>query len=90
MSTFPQLSNLRRKADFYEHDAPKWARNIWSRPKSFEWFTKTHRKELIAQGAMLKIGRDYFIDVEKFPAAAIRILGLVHEGESQEKQEHKP
>lgn len=82
-----QLNNLRRKAAFYEHDAPEWVKNLWPRPESFDWFVKHHRDALLAQGAMIKLGRDYFVDVERFPAAASRILGVAPgDGDGQTEQ----
>jgi len=71
-----QIVNLRRKAIYYQHDAPAWVRNVWSRPESFAWFIKNNRETLCSQGALVKLGRDYFLDTTTFPNAAERILGL--------------
>lgn len=80
MSTSRQLDNLRRKTAFYQHDAPAWVKNFWPRQESFDWFIKHHRDALIEQGALVKLGRDYFIDTAIFPEAASRVLG-VEQGE---------
>jgi hypothetical protein len=81
MSTL-QLSNLRRKTAYYQHDAPDWVRNVWNRPESFDWFIKNNRAELCIAGALVKLGRDFFVDTTAFPGAAERILGLTHAEEN--------
>ena len=70
------IESLRRKAEYYEHDAPTWARVIWTRPASFNHFIKFNRDALVEAGAIRRIGRDYFIDSEVFPVVAARILGI--------------
>jgi hypothetical protein len=74
-----QLSRIRRKLDYYFHDAPDWVRVVWPRPESFSWFVKHYRDELRSHGALLRLGRDYFIDIDQFPPAAEKILGLCEE-----------
>jgi hypothetical protein len=69
------LSQLRRKRDYYENDAPDWVKNIWPRFASFDWAIKLNRHELAAAGALVKLGRDSFIHTEKFPEVAREILG---------------
>ena len=71
-----QLSNLRRKAAYYQHDAPDWVRNVWNRPESFDWFVKNNRAVLLENGAVVKLGRDYFINTKVFPKTAESLLGL--------------
>ena len=71
-----QIENLRRKATYYQKDAPGWVRNVWERPESFNWFVKDNKDVLCQQGALVKLGRDYFINTTTFPDAAERILGL--------------
>jgi hypothetical protein len=71
-----QIVNLRRKANYYQHDAPDWVRNVWNRPESFDWFVKNNKDVLCAQGALVKLGRDFFVDTQVFPSAAEHILGL--------------
>ncbi len=75
-----QLSALRRKDVFYRSEAPAWVRNIWPRVESFNWFCKNHRDRLIADGAMVKLGRDFFVDVNTFPKVAQRLLGVTASG----------
>lgn len=72
-----QLSRLRRKLDYYRHEAPEWVRVVWPRPESFAWFIKHRRADLESRGALLRLGRDHFIDTGSFPAAAGEILGRV-------------
>lgn len=73
---FHELERLRRKREFYAHDAPGWVRTIWPRPQSFDNFCKEHRTALKASGAMRRVGRDYFLDREVFPQVAANLLGL--------------
>ncbi len=70
------LESLARKRDYYEETAPLWVRKIWSRPQSFNHFVKLHRSRLTEEGAVVKIGRDYFVVSEKFPIVATNILGV--------------
>lgn len=70
------ITNLRRKRDYYLHDGPVWIRTIWAKPESFNWFLKSNRNKLTELGALVRLGRDYFIDVEIFPSTAETILGL--------------
>ena len=71
-----QLSALRRKGDYYRNESPEWVRTVWARPQGFDWFIKHHRTELATDGAIIRLGRDWFIDVDQFPVAAKRILGV--------------
>jgi len=70
------LELIWRKRPYYEEAAPTWVRKIWSRPQAFDHFNKQHRLRLTEEGAVIKIGRDYFAVSEKFPAIATEILGL--------------
>lgn len=70
------LARLRRKLDYYHHDAPGWVRTVWPRPESFAWFVKNHRADLANQGALFRLGRDHFIDIARFPPAASALLGV--------------
>jgi len=74
--TSQQLANLRRKRAYYTQEAPAWVRNVWPRPQSFDWFIKNRRDDLVAQGALIKLGRDYFVDVALFPVVAGGMLGV--------------
>ncbi len=75
MST-PEITDLRRKPVFWQFDGPPWTREIWPRLESFNWFIKSHRDQLIQNGAICRIGREYFIDQRRFPNEAQVILGL--------------
>jgi hypothetical protein len=70
------LESLTRKRDYYEEAAPLWIRKIWSRPQAFDHFIKYNKVRLTKDGALVKIGRDYFVATEKFPNVATKILGL--------------
>ena len=70
------LELLSRKRFYYEEIAPNWVRKIWSRPEAFDHFLQHHRTKLSSTGAIVKIGRDYFVVSDKFPIAAAAILGL--------------
>jgi hypothetical protein len=76
-----KLARIRRKPDYYQNEAPAWVRNVWNRPESFNWFIKHRRAELVAAGAVVRLGRDYFVDAVVFPRVAARILGLSKEVE---------
>ena len=81
------LESLTRKRDYYEEAAPLWVRKIWARPQAFEHFIKYNKVRLTKEGALVKIGRDYFVAYEKFPNIATEILGLscdLNEGSSHE------
>ncbi|MGV0953408.1 MAG: hypothetical protein ACOYBR_03790 [Fluviibacter sp.] len=70
------LSSLRRKGDYYATEAPDWVRNIWKRPEGFDWFIKNNRTQLSDAGAIVRIGRDWFVDVDQFPMAATKVMGI--------------
>lgn len=70
------LSLVRRKPDYYRNDAPAWVRNVWPRPESFNHFVKSHRAALLDQGAVVRLGRDQFINTESFPRVAETLLGV--------------
>lgn len=70
------LESLTRKRDYYDEAAPLWIRKIWSRPQAFDHFIKYNKVRLTNDGALVKIGRDYFVATEKFPNIATEILGL--------------
>lgn len=74
------LSNLRHKRDYYKHAAPAWVRIVFHNYNSFDWFCKNNREALIAAGALFRIGRDYFVDTEKFIGVAIRLRGIPIKG----------
>ena len=70
------LESLSRKRDYYAEEAPLWVRKIWSRSQAFEHFVKYNKARLKQEGALVKIGRDYFVVCEKFPDVATEILGI--------------
>jgi len=70
------LELLSRKRTYYEETAPLWVRKIWSRQQAFDHFIKYNRTKLASEGALVKIGRDYFVVSDKFPVIATEILGL--------------
>lgn len=70
------LSLVRRKPDYYRNDAPAWVRNVWPRPESFDWFIKNNRTALVSQGAVVRLGRDYFVNAKVFPRVAESLLGV--------------
>lgn len=74
--TYELICNLRRKPDYYGSDGPSWIRSIWTTPSSFDWFLKNNRQRLISEGAIHRLGRDYFIHCQRFPEAACKILGF--------------
>lgn len=70
------IDALRRKDDYHQHEGPDWVRNIWKRPESLNWFIKANRTKLINAKAIMRLGRDWFINVDLFPKAAQEILGI--------------
>lgn len=70
------ITHLRRKRDYYLHDGPAWIRTVWPRPESFSWFLKNHRNALAKRGAIVRLGRDYFVNTLLFPDVAVTTLGL--------------
>ncbi len=70
------ISHLRRKRDYYLEDGPDWIRTIWNKPESFNWFLKNNRSTLAKHGAIVRLGRDYFVDTSIFPGVARTTLGL--------------
>lgn len=70
------IGNLRRKQEYYLHEAPHWVRRVWPRQESFDWFLKNYRSTLVALNAIVRLGRDYFINAETFADEAQKILGL--------------
>jgi len=66
---------LCRKAEFY-HEGPNWVRSIWPTENSFSWFIKSNGKELKELLGIRKVGRDWFVDTVRFPAAAARVFRL--------------
>jgi hypothetical protein len=59
------LEQLRPKTVFYEN-GPEWVRSIFKTANSFDWYCKSRKKVLGECGAMCRIGRDWYINGEKF------------------------
>lgn len=68
------FDKLRRKPDYFQNDLPPGLRNILRSLGGFSWFIKDNRAELVREGAVVRLGRDYFIQVEVFPRVAQSIL----------------
>lgn len=77
------LSDLVRKSAYYQFDGPDWTKKLWTRFESFSYFIKAHRDHLVQKGAIRRIGREYFIDLNRFPAEAEVLLGVRQEGGAQ-------
>ena len=83
------LELLIRKRDYYNDAAPLWVRNIWSRKEALDHFIKYNRQRLTSAGAVVKIGRDYFVHADKFSPVAIEILGIQDLSLDLEADRHK-
>lgn len=70
-----KLEIVERKREYY-YSGPDWIRNIWKRRESLDHFIKSNKERLSAAGAVVKIGRDYFVDTEVFPVVACEVLGI--------------
>lgn len=73
-----KIENLRRKRDYYLHDAPSWVRVVFRSYGGFEWFIKDHKPCLLERGAIIKAGRDWLVDTSTFPLVAADLKGLAH------------
>ena len=71
-----KLENLRRKRDYYVHEAPAWIRVVFSSYQGFDWFVKDQKSTLVERGAIIKAGRDWLVDMETFPAVTADLKGL--------------
>ncbi len=78
--------HLRRKRDYYLHDGPDWVRTIWPKPESFDWFLKNNRTNLVRDGGIVRLGRDYFVDAAVFPEVAMQTLGLKNSSEAPDHE----
>jgi len=68
------IEALHRKHEWLASDAPAWCRTLWQTPASFNWYLKDNRKALADGQAIVKLGREWFIHGENFPAVAKTIL----------------
>ena len=68
------IEALHRSQSWLANDAPAWCRIIWRTPASFNWFLKDNRKALADGQAIVKLGREWFVNSELFPTVAKTIL----------------
>ena len=88
--TYELIGNLRRKPEYYCVEGPNWIRSVWNKPSSFDWFLKRNRQALLNEGAIHRLGRDYFIDNKRFPEVACKLLGVeIQTAYSSEKEAAK-
>jgi hypothetical protein len=71
---FQDLNALCRTSDYYENYIPDWMRSVWQKPEGFQWFLKNNRRQLVESGALVRLGRDYFVSQEAFEGVAFRLL----------------
>lgn len=67
------LELVTRKREYYDA-APLWVRNVWSTRTALDNFIKYNRHKLASTGAIVKIGRDYFVERERFPFVARALI----------------
>jgi hypothetical protein len=75
MDSNTKLERLSRKRDFYTN-APDWVKTFWPTQASFDWYLKSRNKPLTEQGALQRLGRDYFVDAERLALAVENELGV--------------
>lgn len=71
---FQDLKALCRTSDYYDNHIPNWMRSVWPKPEGFQWFLKNHRRQLVESGALVRLGRDYFVSQEAFESVAFCLL----------------
>lgn len=71
---FQDLNALCRTSDYYDNHIPDWMRSVWHKPEGFQWFLKNNRRQLVESGALVRLGRDYFVSQETFERTAFRLL----------------
>jgi len=71
---FQDLKALCRTSDYYDNHIPDWMRSVWQKPEGFQWFLKNNRRQLVESGALVRLGRDYFVSQESFEGVAFRLL----------------
>ena len=69
-----KLDCLARKRDFYKN-SPNWVKTFWPTQSSFDWFIKSRTQTLTEQGALMRLGRDYFVDAERLAIAVETEMG---------------
>ena len=71
---FQDLKALCRTSNYYDDHIPDWMRSVWQKPEGFQWFLKNNRRQLVESGALVRLGRDYFVSQEAFEGVAFRLL----------------
>jgi hypothetical protein len=71
---FQDLKALCRTSDYYDNHIPDWMRSVWQKPEGFQWFLKNNRRRLVESGALVRLGRDYFVSQESFEGVAFLLL----------------
>ncbi len=71
---FQDLKALCRTSDYYDNHIPDWMRSVWQKPEGFQWFLKNNRRQLVESGALVRLGRDYFVSQGEFEGVAFRLL----------------
>jgi hypothetical protein len=71
---FQDLKALCRTSDYYDNHLPDWMRSVWQKPEGFQWFLKNNRRQLVESGALVRLGRDYFVSQEAFEGVAFQLL----------------
>ena len=50
------------------------AGHLFPSDNSFRWFIRTHEQALLDSGVMLKLPRGNYLDPDRFPAVAMRLM----------------
>ena len=67
----------RRKSEFYETaPADSYIKRLWPELNSLNWFLKHNSDKITKAGGARRLGRDWFIHIEKFESAVAEIYGL--------------
>jgi hypothetical protein len=67
------LSALYRKDPYFDV-MPEWLRRVLHHPGAYGWFIRQNKGQLVSEGALIKLGRDYFVDQDRFPVVAEQII----------------
>jgi len=70
------IPNVRRRDDYLKRDCPEWLKGRFYRTGALDWFVKSNKTELEKHGAIIKLGREWFVVPEKFESAAAEIFGV--------------
>jgi hypothetical protein len=63
METNPGLAALRRPTEYRSERT-----RIFPSDGSFEWYSRTHREQLVEAGAMIRVGGKWFVHAPRFDA----------------------